>query len=152
YKKMAALDAATGKLVWEADVPYSFGTPANAVIGGVDVVITAKGDFVRATDGKVLAKGLAKNQYNGPLISDGIAYFIDEAGAKALELPKEAGDALAPKELWAAKPKKERYYSSPVLHEGLLYAVTQAGTLSVLDAKTGEIAGTKELKDASPGA
>ncbi|MBI3829659.1 MAG: PQQ-binding-like beta-propeller repeat protein [Planctomycetes bacterium] len=150
FRQMVALKAASGEEVWRAPASPSFGTPVVVKIGAVDVIIDGKGDFVRASDGKILAKGKANNSYNGPLVVGKSVYFIDEGGAKALELPAEAADTLEPKQLWAAQPKRERYYGSPVYHDGFLYAITRFGDLSVLDAKTGEVAATKVVKDVDP--
>lgn len=147
YKQMVALKADTGEEAWRAPATPMFGTPAVAKIGGVDVIIDGKGDFVRASDGKMLAKGKANNSFNGPLVVDKTVYFIDEGGAKALELPAEAGETIEPKQLWTSQPKRERYYGSPVYHDGLLYAITRYGDLSILDAKTGEVVATKVMKD-----
>jgi len=51
---MQALNPATGETIWIARVPSAFGTPAVARLGDGDALITAAGNFVRASDGKVL--------------------------------------------------------------------------------------------------
>ncbi|MCW8131777.1 MAG: PQQ-binding-like beta-propeller repeat protein [Planctomycetota bacterium] len=148
YNNLVALNPETGEEAWRVkDCKPSFGTPAVATIGGEAVIVTPVGDFVKAADGKVLCKGKASNQYNGPLIADGVAYFLDENGAVALELPKAVAEPFDPKVLWKAAIKRERYYASPILQNGLLFAVTRYGDLSVVDAKSGEIAATKNYKD-----
>lgn len=147
YKQVVALEAASGDEAWRAQSAPSWGSPVAVKIGGVDVLITATGDFVRISDGKVLGRVTAKNTYNGPLVVENKVFFIDEGGAKAFELPAEAGDSIAPKQLWASAPKKERYYASPVYHNDLLFATTRYGDYSVLDAKTGEVVATRSLKD-----
>jgi outer membrane protein assembly factor BamB len=48
-----------------------------------------------------------------------------------------ASGGVAFEPLWQAKIHNDRYYASPLLHGGLIYAITQASVLSVLDAETG---------------
>ena len=139
-----ALDAKTGKLLWRAEeVKETYGTPAVAKVGDADVAITPGGYAVRISDGKVLASELGTLKYGTPLVRDGIVYFVGY-DSKALQLPAQAGEKLASKELWTAELEGD-FFSSPVYHDGLLYTVNDAGTLYVLDAKTGKIAAEKEL-------
>ena len=145
FVNMVALDKQTGRTVWTAKSGARFGSPVLTKIGGVGVVVTAGGDFIRVSDGKVLAKKQSVLTYNAPIVHEGVAYFIQHGG-KGLQLPAEAADKLETKALWTTKPKKDRYYASPLLHDGLLYAVTQTGQLSAIDAKTGKVVYTQALK------
>ena len=54
-----ALDKETGETVWESKSKNQWGTGLATKIGDVDVIITANGDFLRASDGKVLAEAIA---------------------------------------------------------------------------------------------
>jgi len=113
-----------------------------ATIGDTKVLITAKGDIVRVEDGALLAKSIAKVTYSGPVMDDGVVYFIehDQQTSKAFRLPDEiTDDSVAVEKLWESKPAKERYYASPVVREGLIYALNQRGVFSVMDAATGEV-------------
>ncbi|GMV82875.1 MAG: hypothetical protein AMXMBFR7_40590 [Planctomycetota bacterium] len=143
---LLAFDPATGAEAWKTPARQTWGTPTPLTIGGVDLVVTPVGDFIRISDGKALAQNLATNEYNGAVIQDGVAYFVDEKGAKALKLPASADEPFKPEELWKAAPKKERYYASPLIHDGLIYAVTRYGFMTVLDAKTGAEVATKDFK------
>jgi outer membrane protein assembly factor BamB len=137
---MLGLNPATGETVWTAKVPCSFGSPSVVKIGDVSAVMTAAGDLVRASDGKVLAPHVARLSYNGPLVSDGVVYFVDEGGSKAVKLPEKAADAVTLEQVWTGKFEKDqrdRYYASPVSADGILYVVNQKGVFSALDAKTG---------------
>ncbi|MCZ7644103.1 MAG: PQQ-like beta-propeller repeat protein [Planctomycetota bacterium] len=145
--QLIGFDPETGTEAWKTPLGSCWATPTPLTLGGTDLIVTARGEFVRSSDGKVLAKGLSRNEYNGALIVDGIAYFIDESnGAKALQLPATAAEPFQPKELWATPVKKERYYASPVHHDGLLYAITRYGFMTILDAKTGAEVATKDFK------
>jgi outer membrane protein assembly factor BamB len=143
-QQLQALDPATGETKWRLPMAQRWGTAAVTRIGTTDVLVTADGQVVRATDGKVLAKGLGSLDYNGPLVQDGIAYFMQHGG-KAWKLGMLDGDVLTPTALWTCTPKRDRYYSSPVLLDGLLYAINQSRTFSVIDAATGAVVKSLEL-------
>ena len=138
-RSLTALDPETGETIWQTKAEHGFGTTATARIGDTDVAITAKGDIVRVDDGKLLAKSLAKLEYCGPVVEDGVVYFIQHGG-KAFKLPETIeNDSLAAETLWQTKPRKDRYYGSPVVHEGLIYACAQKNQFSVIDAETGQV-------------
>ncbi len=135
---LIALNPETGETLWQTQMQESFGTPLQARIGDVDVVITAAGDIVSVTDGRVLAASQAYLDYCAPLVEDSVVYFIQKGG-KALRLSPDGGDAITIDVLWETNPRDDRYYASPVIHEGLIYAVIQTGVLSVIDASTGQV-------------
>jgi len=142
--KLFGLDVADGKVLWQAPAAFAWGTPIAARVGKTAVVVTPGGEIVRAADGAVLAKGIAALEYNSPILSDGVVYFI--AGKSvAMKLPAEAADKLTPEILWQAPLKSDRYYASPVIHDGLIYAITQNNNFSVLDAKNGKPVYEKKL-------
>ena len=143
-----ALDKKTGDTLWTSKAAEKFGTPVLAKVGDVPVVITADASFVRLSDGEVLAKAPTGLTYNAPVLHKGVAYFIQHGG-KAVEVPPAAGegeDKIEPKVLWTTKPKSDRYYGSPLFHDELIYAATQGGHLSVIDANDGKIVYEKPLK------
>lgn len=141
---LVALNVKDGSEAWRAKVPWAWGSPIHAKIGGVDVAITPKGNIVRVSDGKVLAEKLCALEFNAPILDQGVVYFIQNGG-KAVKLPEQAADVLKPEVLWTTKPKADRYYASPILHAGLLYAITRANLFSAIDAKTGEVVYEKQL-------
>jgi len=143
-QKLTALDLADGKVLWQAPCGRRWGSPVHARIGQTDVVVTPGGEIVRVADGAVLASKLAKLDYCSPIVQDGVAYFIKNGG-KAIRLPTEAADKIAPEVLWKTEPKKDRYYASPVVHDGLIYAVTQKKVFSVIDAASGKVVYEKTL-------
>lgn len=131
------LDPATGEERWHAPSAARFGTPVAATIGQVPVVVTANGELLRATDGRVLAAKLGGLAYNSPVVADGVAYFVNEGQATAWKLPSETGESFVPKKLWETAIGRERQYASPAVHNGLLFALAANGNLTVLDAQTG---------------
>lgn len=150
---LTALDAKTGKVAWKAeDAKEAYGTPAKAMIGGVDVVITPAGDIVRVSDGSVLASTDRMAKFASPIVHDNVVYFLDTS-LSAVQLPdkldKVAGK-LPVKQLWEASLDGD-IYASPVYANGLLFTVNDQGTLCIVDAKDGKILVTKELPFESQG-
>ncbi len=145
FTDLVALDTKTGNEVWRLKHPTSHGTPLVTRIGGVDVVLTPRGALVRASDGKVLADRLGSCGANSPILHKGVVYHVRGA-VQAVRLPAsvEEGMKLAP--LWKATIKGGGYwFSSPVVHDGLLYAASDQGVLTVLEAGTGERVYEKRL-------
>lgn len=136
---MQALEPLSGQVIWEANVPPYWGTPAQVEVAATPVLITPNGFAVNAADGTILAQKLGNCNYASPVVADGVVYFADDGQDwRALRLP-ETLEPFTVEELWHARPKKDRYYGSPVVHEGIIYGVTQAHILSALDAATGEL-------------
>lgn len=136
---LTALNPETGEVVWEArEAVRRWGTPVVTRIGGEEVIVTPNGDFVRAADGTILARRVAKLEYAAPVLENGVAYFIEERG-KALKLPETLDKPFTPQVLWtAAKIPGDRYYASAAVADGLIYAVNQQSHFVVIDATTGE--------------
>jgi len=142
---LMALDAKSGRTLWhQPEAKPTYGTPALARIGDADVAITPNGDCVRLADGKILAKELAESKYISPLVQGGVVYFGDTTAA-ARKLPAKAGETLELPILWEADLEGE-FFASPLLHEGILYCVSNGGTLSALDARTGKPVFQQELE------
>jgi outer membrane protein assembly factor BamB len=142
---VTALDAATGKTVWQTRVPEHWGSAIAVAWAGTNAVITPGGDVLRAADGQILARSLAGLDFCAPIARDGAVYFIQNGG-KAVRLPARGGTNAAPVTLWTTEPKRERYYASPLIHEGLIYAVMQYGVLSVIDAADGKVVHERKLE------
>ncbi len=139
-KNMMALDPGTGAILWKTETPKSWGTPAIGEVEKVDILVTSKGDIIRASDGAKLVSALFELPYGSPIIHEGVIYGIDEKGGIALQLPEKIeGDSIAVKKLWTNDPPKDRYYSSPMVLDGTLYAMNRGQRLATIDAATGEI-------------
>jgi outer membrane protein assembly factor BamB len=136
FGPLVCLDAATGKVLWKNDqAKATYGTPAPARIGDVDVVITPAGDAVRVTDGKRLASDLGHSTYASPVVQGRIVYFVDRS-ISAVELPEQAAEQFEGRELWFEDLSGE-FFASPIVHGGRLYAVNRSAELYVIDAATG---------------
>lgn len=139
-KTMMALKPDSGDIVWKTEIPESWGTPAVGDVGGVKILVTARGDIVRASDGKKLADNLFELPFGSPIIHQGVIYGVDENGGFAFALPKKIeGETIEVKNLWRNAPPRDRYYSSAVVVDGVLYAMNRGQRLSAIDAATGEI-------------
>lgn len=143
---LVGLDPATGQTRWE--VPQAaapFGTPVVADVGGEPIVITANGDFVRASDGKLLAARLAKLDYAAPVLAQDVVYFIQHGG-KAIKLPDAIGEEFKPEVLWTASAiAGGRYFASALVLDGLIYAVNEQSQFSCIDAGTGALVYSRKL-------
>jgi outer membrane protein assembly factor BamB len=144
FGPLVCLDAATGKLLWQNDsARATYGTPAVARLGDVDVVVTPKGQVVRVADGKILAADLGNCMYTSPVVQDGIAYFID-GSMTAAQLPGKAAEQIECKELWSGDLTGE-FFASPLVHGGRVYTVDKAARYHVLDTSTGKTILSKKL-------
>lgn len=142
--KVTALDPATGATLWQTDSSAAWGSIVQTRIGDAAVVVTASGDIIRVSDGRKLAAKVSGLTYCAPVVQDRIVYFV-QRGGKAVRLPEAMADTITPEVLWETKPKDDRYYASPIVHDGLIYAVTQHGDWSVIDAANGQIVIEKKL-------
>jgi outer membrane protein assembly factor BamB len=144
FTDLVALDPKTGNEVWRLKHPTSHGTPLATRIGDVDVVLTPRGALVRARDGKLLADRLGSCGANSPLLHDRTVYYVHGA-VHAVCLPESTagnavGEPLKPRIQWKGRIKWGGYgFSSPVVHQGLLYAASDQGILTVLDTETGSV-------------
>ncbi|MFP4248072.1 MAG: PQQ-binding-like beta-propeller repeat protein [Armatimonadota bacterium] len=142
---MRALDPLTGEEIWSRpEASWNWGTSWVHEIEGTPLIITSSGDIVRAADGEIvvsLPSNLAWG--SGPVVEDGVLYYIDSQGknatSKAWALPDTLEEPFEPELLWEAEPNKNRYYASPIIEDGLIYAITRHNFLSCIDAATGEI-------------
>ncbi len=140
YNTLMALDAASGKELWRQPEETwgrkkRWGTCAPTKIGGVDVIVTVAGRVIQVSDGKILMSRIGGLQYATPLIEDGVLYLIDQKKGLAVRLP-QAVDGK-PKVLWDTETAKARYYGSTALLDGVLYAISQDGFFSAIDAEIG---------------
>jgi outer membrane protein assembly factor BamB len=140
FTDLVALATNTGNECWRLKRPTSHGTPLVTRVGDVAVVLTPNGGLVRASDGMLLADNLGSCGSNSPVLHDGTAYYV-RGGVSAVRLPESIAAPLKKLPLlWRGKVKGGGYwFSSPVVHDGLLYAASDQGVLSVLDAATGKL-------------
>lgn len=149
FGPLVCLEAATGKLLWKNEnAKANYGTPAPTKIGGIDVVITAKGDVVRVADGKILASELGNSMYASPVVRSNIVYFIDN-NISAVRLPGEAAEQLQCKELWSGEFSGD-FFASPVVDGTRIYTVDNTANFYVLDANTGKTILKKALEFPRP--
>jgi outer membrane protein assembly factor BamB len=145
FGPLVCLDAATGRLLWKNETAKaSYGTPAPARIGDVDVIITPKGHVVRVADGKTLAADLGNCMYTSPIVQGRTVYFIDGAMV-AVRLPERAADQIECQELWSAELPGD-FYASPVVHGAQIYTADKAGKYYVIDACTGKTILSQQLE------
>jgi len=152
FRDYVALDPATGEEVWRTPSGgVAFNCPANFELDGKSYLYTARGELIRAGDGKKLpsqdftltAKPWAF--FNTPSVIGNRIYIAygsegEEGEAHALEIPATA-DLLEEnglKKVWSKQVSKNRYYSSPLVHEGIVYLITREYQMQALDAGTGE--------------
>ncbi len=140
------LDKHTGKERWRTPSKEGWGTPVVTKIGEEPVVITAaKGDVIRVSDGEKLAKEIGGLGFATPIIKDGKLYLMENE-ASVLALPNKLEDQTQFETLWTSKIKGSRHYASSVIHDGLIYAVSREGWLSVLKESDGKLVYEKELE------
>jgi outer membrane protein assembly factor BamB len=139
FTDLVALDPKTGSEVWRTKCPAGWGTSLATRVGTGDVLVTPKGGLVRVEDGKLLADRLGSCGANSPVLDRDIAYFAHGSVA-AVRLPASASEPLKPETVWKGKVKGGGYgFSSPVVQDGFLYAASDQGVLTVLDASTGSL-------------
>ena len=141
---LVALDPATGKKLWYQDkASEGFGTPVAAKIGDDWVVITGRGDVVKAADGALVEASISSTGYGSPVVKDGVAYFVDST-TEAIKLPEKLGAKNVFKKLWTADIDGE-VFSSPVVYEGIVYGVSNFGYLMAFDAQKGDVIWKKKV-------
>ncbi len=143
---LAALDKNTGKELWRTARPpgSSWSTPLITVVNGKKQVIVPATKFTAGYEletGKLVwqARGLGRNVIPMTAVSDGVAYVMSgyqQPNLLAIRLGREGDLTNTDAILWQNQ-RGNSYTASPVLYEGKYYFVTDNGTLSCLDAKTG---------------
>jgi outer membrane protein assembly factor BamB len=153
-RHLVALDAATGKTVWECrEGEHTYGTPVGMNVGGTNVVVTPHGKVVRVSDGRLLATDIAPDLGGSefgisPVAKGDVVYLGDRTvSAVQLSLP---GESLMVHKQWSAELDVTAY-ASPVVWNGLLFFVGTAAECFVLDIKTGKAVHEEELKIGHPG-
>lgn len=160
FSDYVALDPATGKELWRTpSAGVTFNCPAHFELDGKHYLFTARGELIRASDGKKLPsedlKGIAKPWcfFNTPSVIGKRIFTAhgsegEQGEAHAYEIPQSAEllekDGL--KKLWHTPVSKNRYYSSPLVHEGIVYLISREYQMQALDAATGTQIYSEKIK------
>jgi outer membrane protein assembly factor BamB len=157
--RYVAFDKRTGEFIWWSqpggqpfDTTYS--TPVVTVIDGIRLLICGAADghiyaLKVRTGEKVWGVKLTKRGFNVSPVVDGHRVFIahseenvdsNQMGAvvciDARAKPDATGDIGATGLLWKISGMTAGY-ASPLIKDGILYVVTNSGTLIAIDSKTG---------------
>ena len=160
FSDYVALDPATGKELWRTPSSgVAFNCPANFKLDGKHFLFTARGELIRASDGKKLPsedlKGVAKPWcfFNTPSVIGKRIFTAhgsegEQGEAHAYEIPEtsELLESQGLKKLWHTPISKNRYYSSPLVHEGIVYLISREYQMQALDAANGEVIYSEKIK------
>lgn len=148
-QEVIALDTNTGKTVWRTKreaspgKPFSFCTPLAIEEGGRKVVVCPGSDVVQALDAGTGAE-VWRLKYTGysviprPVVGEGMVFLstsYDKASLLAVRLGG-SGNVTTSHLAWKLD-KNAPHTPSPLLTKGALYVVSDAGTMSRLDPKSG---------------
>jgi outer membrane protein assembly factor BamB len=150
--RVVALDAKTGKTVWETprEVDSSWASPAVVVTPTGPQLLLSATPFAMAYDpatGKELwrADVIYGEVAPTPIHHAGLAFFAQEdIGMVAIRTDGE-GDVTASGVAWTV-PAGAPDVTSPVCDGERVYMVTTGGTLTCMRAETGEVLWTQELE------
>lgn len=140
---LIALDAKTGKVVWQNEkVVEKFGTPTAMNVGGLDILLAPSGQIVRVKDGQILGT-IPELPYTSPVLNGSIAYFTGPT-TTALEIVADGTDSVKTKPVWISD-LEGTFYGSAVFENGIVYAASNEGYLFVINAADGKLLNTQEL-------
>lgn len=155
YNQLQALDPATGEARWTGPTWDHYGSPVAMDVGGLSVVLTPRGEVLRAADGAVLASGLAQELwFNAPLVDGDTAWWVGgrhyprggfRAEARAVQLTRSGEGVTARQRSSTPLDSPERFYAGPVVFGDRLLAVDNVGTLFVLQRETGALVEQRSL-------
>ena len=144
---LVALDKNTGRELWRTPRPAgsTWSSPLVITAGGKKQVLVSATKFVAGYDletGKLIwqTTGLGRNVIPMPVVADGVAIVMSGYQAPnllAIRLGRE-GDLTGTDAILWQNQRGNSYTPSPVLHEGKLCMLTDNGTISCFDAKTGK--------------
>jgi outer membrane protein assembly factor BamB len=146
---LAGLDAGSGKILWGVDLPKgALGAPVVARIGIQDVVFTASGCAVRASDGNVLSRSVPPAGEGSVHVRGDLLVVAGPGSVAAFKLPPVAVPGMALRPMWEKKAPA-RAGAAPLIFEDRLAVLTDGG-LAVLDAATGADVQAETLPPAGP--
>jgi outer membrane protein assembly factor BamB len=145
---MIALDKRTGNEVWRVARPIqgSWATPVIVKVAGRTEMVTSGNEFLISYDpatGKELwrATGLKSHAIATPVVGHGLAILSSGYPAKAVTAVRLGGSGNldgTDKIAWKYN-KGTAYVPSPILYGDYVYLMSDAGILTSLNAKTGEL-------------
>ena len=149
-----ALDAATGKPVWQApagDYLKNYSSALALKIKDEPLVLMPPMNIFRAQDGKQLSSSKDADIIT-PAIAEGRIFRIGGKGLETISLPDSTVEPFNP-EVRSVEFNVNRFprwwqvsvSASPLYHEGLVYCMTEDGVLSVVDTETQEVVYQKLL-------
>ncbi|HEX9003422.1 MAG TPA: PQQ-binding-like beta-propeller repeat protein, partial [Blastocatellia bacterium] len=143
-----ALNKKTGKEVWRVERPIqgSWATPVIVKVGNRTEMVTSGNEFLISYDpatGKELwrAGGLKSHAIATPVIGHGLAILSSGYPSKVITAIKLGGTGNLDKTdkiAWTYN-KGTAYVPSPILYGDYVYLMSDAGILTCLNAKTGEV-------------
>ncbi|MEO6725993.1 MAG: PQQ-binding-like beta-propeller repeat protein [Blastocatellia bacterium] len=145
---MVALDKKTGNQVWRVDRPVqgSWATPVIVKVAERTEMVTSGNEFLISyapATGKELWRttGLKSHAIATPMIGHGLAILSSGYPAKAVTAVKLGGSGNldgTDKIAWKYN-KGTAYVPSPILYGDYAYLMSDAGIMTCLNAKTGEV-------------
>jgi outer membrane protein assembly factor BamB len=154
---VVALDQATGKVRWQTDrkskalKKFSFGTPLLIEVDGQRRIVSAGSDVVAAYE-PATGKELWRFRYSGysiiarPVFGQGLIFLstcYDQPSLLAIRADGQ-GDVTDTNLAWS-RTKGAPHAPSPLLDGDNLFVVSDNGTASCLDAKTGNVHWSQRL-------
>ncbi len=143
--RLYALDAATGKTVWQVrrDVPNSWSTPIVAKVGAQQQLITTADPWTIAyqpEDGAEIwrVKCLRQDVGPSPVIVGGVVYVSGQAPQTTAIRADGKGDVTKSKVLWIGEDGLPDT-CSPLATEKYVLLMTSEGTLTCYEAKQGKM-------------
>lgn len=143
---LAVLDKATGREIWKVnrEETTSWAMPLVISHAGKKQIVVSATTKVRSYDyqtGKLLweCKGLGANVIPAPVYQNGVVYVMSgyrDPNLLAIRLGRE-GDLTGTDSVIWTNTRGNSYTPSPVLFDNKLFLLTDNGTVSLLDAKTG---------------
>jgi len=147
---LEAFDLKTGDIKWKwaADGP-AYASPVVLTVAGTKQIVTMTDSNIvgiSAADGKLLwqtpftVTGMAYNAAT-PIVNGSTIIFTGQnRGTTAIKVDK-SGDTFAATQVWK-NPTVSTQFNTPVLKDGLLYGLSDKGTLFCLKASDGTTAWT----------
>ncbi len=146
--KFFGLNPDTGQLLWTSSESVGWAGPARVSIGGTDLVVTARGLFLRARDGTIVREPPVPYHFTEPVLMGEVMLFSGEepeakprpfsnVTVQALEL-SAANDILSLRPLWSKDLSRGELVSSPVVHDRKMFGINNGGgDLWIVDADRG---------------
>ena len=157
---VVALEQATGKVRWQSDrqskafKKFSFGTPLLIEVQGQRQIVSAGSDVVAAYE-PAMGKEIWRFRYTGysiiarPAYGHGLVFLstcYDQPKLLAIRADGK-GDVTATHLAWS-RNKGAPHAPSPLVDGDQLYVVSDGGTVTCLDAKTGQAHWSERLAGA----